>query len=319
MANITIRQLKAFISVAQERSFARAAERLHISPSAVTLAVRDLESEVGLRLFDRSTRSVELTPPAVTFLPVAERILGDLEGALEDLRSLAERQKGSVVVAAAASFINIVLTPAVAQLARRHPGIRVRIIEDTTESLVRRVVSGEVDFGVTTLWRPVTGIDAVQVLRDRLGVMFPSDHPMALSAEPISWSDVVGLPMASLAADAGIRAQIENHPEVGRLLPRPLYEVSNVSALQALVQHGAGVAVVPWMSARRATGGSMNYRPLAAPSVWRELFLIRRERRSLGPAASEMAKSMLAKLRSLEPSEYVRANPSLGEDKLVAP
>lgn len=311
MASVTIRQLKAFIAVAQERSFARAAERLYISASAVTLAVQDLESEIGLRLFDRSTRSVELTPQAVTFLPVVERILGDLEGALEDLRFLAERQKGSVVVAAAASFINIVLTPAVAQLARTHPGIRVRIIEDTTESLVRRVVSGEVDFGVTTLWRPVTGIDAVPILRDRLGVMFPPGHPMARSAEPIAWSDVVGLPMASLAADAGIRAQIENHPDIGRRLPRPLYEVSNVSALQALVQHGAGVAVVPWMSARRASGGSMKYRPLVTPDVWRELFLIRRERRSLGPAATEMVAFMRAKLRALPPSAYVRVDASV--------
>jgi LysR family transcriptional regulator, carnitine catabolism transcriptional activator len=318
MAEVSIRQLRAFVTLARERSFTRAAARLHVSPSAVTIAIRELEAGIGLRLFDRSTRSVEATRPAAAFLPLAERLLGELEHGLDDLRSLAERQKGSVAVAAAASFINYVLAPAVAALARAHPGIAVRVIEDTTESLARRVLEGEVDFGVTTLWRPMDEVDATPLLQDRVGIMLSPRHPLARADGPLDWSVISQFPLASLATGAGIRAQLDNHPKVAKLLQRPLYEVSNVSALQALVVRGVGLAVIPWMSARQASGGTMPYRPLQHPVVWRELFLIRRARRSLTPAALELVRMLIEELRSLDRSKHIRIAPSLSEAALAA-
>lgn len=316
MTNVTLRQLRAFVTVAREHSFSRAAERLHVSPSAVTIAIREFEAEIGLRLFDRSTRSVEVTRPAASFLPAVERLLGELEQSLENLRSLAERQKGSVSVAAAASFIGYVLSPVMAGLAKEYPGIAVRVIEDTTESLARRVLDSDVDFGITSLWRPIDEVDAIPLLRDRLGVMLPPTHPLAQSRAPLNWTALVGLPLASLAVGAGIRSQVDNHPKLAPILQRPLYEASNVSALHALVARGVGVAIIPWTSARQANGEILPFRPLQHPVIWRELFLLRLKRRSLPPAAMELAKRLIEHLKTLPVNQHLRINTSLKPDRL---
>src|ERR1700731_1618803 len=103
MKNVTLKQLRAFVTIAHEKSFTRAAGRLNISQSALTLGIRDLEAELALRLFDRSTRSVQPTTQAEVFLPVAIRLLDELDHAVDDLRAVAGRRKGSAVVSANAS------------------------------------------------------------------------------------------------------------------------------------------------------------------------------------------------------------------------
>src|SRR5262249_8422226 len=135
MLNVSLRQLRVFTLIAREKSFTRAAERLHVSPSALTITIKELESEVGMRLFDRTTRTVDLTPQAVAFLPVAERLLDEIGRALDDLRSVAERKKGLVVVAAAASAIASIIAPAIGVLTNDHPAIPVPLFPATTATL----------------------------------------------------------------------------------------------------------------------------------------------------------------------------------------
>lgn len=303
---VTIRQLRAFVSVAQERSFARAAARLRVTPSAVTIAIRELEAEVGLRLFDRSTRAVDLTAQASAFLPVLERVLDDLDHALDDLRSLAEGKKGSVVVASSAGFINYVLAPSVAEMAATHPGVSVRTIEDTTDSVIRRVVTAEADFGITTLWRPIDKIRAVPLLRDRFGLLLPRDHPLGCQDGPLDWSAIGAAPLVALAPEAGIRTQLDAQPRLKQVLRQPLYDVSSLAALQALVARGAAVAVVPWMATRLSDGSTMTFRPLQGPTIWRELFMILNAQRAMPPAAADLIDRVVSELRRLHPSEHIR-------------
>ena len=143
MRNVTIKQLRAFVMVARERSFTRAAAQLNLSQSALTLQVRELEAEVGLKLLHRSTRSVELTSAGQEFLPLSARLLDELTHALDDLHALARGEKGSVVVVAGASVIALVVAPAIAGLAKSHPGISIRILEDLGDEVTRRVVAAK--------------------------------------------------------------------------------------------------------------------------------------------------------------------------------
>ena len=167
-ANITLKQLRAFTAVAREGSFTRASEKLYVTQSTLTTSIKTLENEIGLRLFDRSTRAVVLTAQGAQFLPAAERMLRDLNESLDDLRLAATRQRGSVVVAAAASFMHYVLSPAVVNMAGSYPGITVRMREETTEGVCRLVLSGEADFGVTTLFEPVSLLDTALILTDAM-------------------------------------------------------------------------------------------------------------------------------------------------------
>src|SRR5688572_365040 len=118
MRHITLKQLRAFLALARHRSFTRAAAQVGVSQSALTLQISDLEAEVGLRLFDRSSRSVTLTPQAADFLPVVARMLEQLDHALDDLQAHARRDRGRVVVTAGASVISVIIAPAIARMAK---------------------------------------------------------------------------------------------------------------------------------------------------------------------------------------------------------
>jgi DNA-binding transcriptional LysR family regulator len=305
---VSLRQLRAFVMVAQQRSFTRAASRLHVSPSALTITIRDMEREVGMRLFDRTTRAVTPTPQALAFKPVAERLLEEFGRALGDLRSFADRRKGFVAVAAASSFIAFIIAPAIASLAKEHPAITVRVVEDTTESLAKRVLDGEVDFGITTLLRPFNGIDARLLLRDRLGVICSDRHALAEDRGWIGLSDIAGAPLISLTAGAGIRDLVEQQPRLAALLPRPVYEVSSISALYSLVARNVGVALVPALTARAAARSGIAFRPLKQPVVFRELFFLCAHGRTLSPAAAALAERVLAEVYELRQDENIKVN-----------
>ncbi len=304
--DLTLRQLRALATVAREQSFVRAAEVLHVSPSAVTTAIRDLERAVGVRLFDRTTRNVSTTRAASVLLPVVERALNDLERAVGDLQQIGSSQSGSVVVAGAISFINTILVPAIRRLASEHPGISVRIAEDITDSVIERVLDGHIDFGITSLWRAVDGLEAVPLLEDRMGVMVALSHPLAKSNAPIHWSQIADLPLAALAPGAGVRAILVNHPKIGQLLQRPLYEASNVFVLKSLVAENVSIAIDTWLSARPFDGRELIFRPLQGPSIWRKLYLVRRAGRSLDPAALRLVTAMVAELKEFRRDRFVR-------------
>jgi DNA-binding transcriptional LysR family regulator len=306
MPNVTLKQLRAFTTIARERSFTRAAVLLGVSQSALTIAVRELETELGLRLLDRSTRSVELTQQAVEFLPAVERVLGELNHSLEDMRTLAERRKGSVVIAAAASFITYVLAPAVAKLARTYPGIAVRLNEETTETVARRVQDGEADFGITTLWRPLDGLDGELLLKDRLGVVSPRGHPLAVHTGNLRWRHLSPYPVVSLSRGAGVRELIDHTKAVAAVLRPPTYEVSSIFVLKALIERSVGIAVLPAFAARAVMTDALVFRPVYQPSVERELFVIRRKARSLTPASLQVARLMMEELELVTADQHIQ-------------
>ena len=296
--NVTLRQLRAFLAVAQERSFTHAAVRLRLTQSALTLSVKTLEAEIGAKLLDRTTRSVVPTMQGERFIAVAERLIEEMERALDDIWAHAERQRGLVVVAATASLISHAFAPALGVLASRHPGISVRIVEEHTAGAARRLLAGEVDFAVTTLPSPDPTLEAVPLLRDRFGLVCPGDHPLARGGDVLGWGVLRDYPLLGLGAESGIRTLIERYAEGELALPRPRYEVSSVSGLQSLVEQGLGVAVMPAFAALPMTRADLVFR-LLTPAVHRIVYLAVRPGRSPTPAASAVVAVLLERLIEL--------------------
>ena len=304
MRNVTLKQLRAFVMIAAERSFTRAAARLHVSQSALTLQIRELEAEIGLRLFDRSTRSVELTAAAASFVPVATRLLDELERSLDDLQSLASREEGSVVVTAGASIISLIVAPAVAQLAKHRPGIAVRLVEDVGEGVARHVIDGAADFGIATFVRPSDVIETSLLLKDRIGVLCTRQHPLARKQGQIAWADLARHPFATLSQGTALRGTLDKHPDIGAALPQPTYEATSISALVALVEQGAGIALLPSLAASPSTGRRLVFRPIQAPAMFRELFFVVQRRRSQTPAARELLMAILNRLEAMRQARH---------------
>lgn len=304
--NITIKQLRAFAAVAREGSFTRAAAKLHVTQSTLTASIKILESEIGCRLFDRSTREVALTAQGEKFLPTTDRLLRELSEALEDLQDTAKGQRGFVVVAAAASFINYVLSPAVVQLAKIHPNIRVRLCDETTAGSCRRVLSSEADFAVTTLFQDVEGLDATLVLTDAYGAVFSTNHPLNESTGPIKWSALNPHTVVKLDRSNGIQALIDMNPKLMRKSQEPVYEVGSMSSLFPLLVRDLGYATLPAMAAQPLINAGLNFRPLQQPVLRRNLYFVKKHGRDLSPAAQALRQSMNDALRQLEHNEHIR-------------
>ncbi|OWT80255.1 MULTISPECIES: LysR family transcriptional regulator [unclassified Achromobacter] len=299
-ANITLKQLRAFAAVAREGSFTRASEKLHVTQSTLTTSVKILEDEIGMRLFDRSTRAVTLTLQGERFLPAAERMLRDLSESLDELRLAATRQRGSAVVAAAASFINYVMSPAVIHLAERYPGITVRMREETTEGVCRQVLSGEADFGVTTLFQPVPSLDTALILRDAYGAVFREGHDLMATAEPIPWSRLSAHTMVALHPSNGIRALVDLHPKIPARHKHPDYEVGSMSSLFPLLARGLGFAALPALAAQPLVAGGLRFKPLAKPVLRRSLYVVKKRGRGLSPSATALLEAMTEAVQRIE-------------------
>ncbi len=296
--NVSLRQFRVFLAVAQERSFTHAAARLRLTQSALTLSIKTLEAEVGVKLLDRTTRSVVPTVQGERFIVVAERLIEEMERAFDDLWAHAERQRGLVVVAATASLISHAFAPALGTLARRHPGISVRIVEEHTAGAARRLLAGEVDFAVTTLPSPDPTLEAVPLLCDQFGLVCPADHPLAGAGDTLGWGVLRDYPTLGLSAKSGIRTLIERHAGGAFVLQRPRYEVSSVSGLQSLVEQGLGVATMPALAAMPMTRADLVFR-LLVPAVHRVVYLARQPGRSPTPAASALMAVLLERLEGL--------------------
>ena len=123
MTGVTLKQVTAFLAVADAGSFTSAAERLKIAQPALSQAVRELEAELGLRLFDRTTRRVELTVAGREFREATARVVGDLDFAIRNARDLASRRRGRIVVAAPPLLAANVLPSAIRDFARDYPDL----------------------------------------------------------------------------------------------------------------------------------------------------------------------------------------------------
>lgn len=200
---------------------------------------------------------------------------------------------------AAASFIALVLAPAATRLADRYPNLELRLIEEGTEQVTRRLLSGEADLGITSLTRPARGLDSTVLLRDVFGVLGRRDTEVMQGDGPIRLSALSCERLVAIGRENGIRAQLDRHRGTAALMARARYEISSVAGVQNLVEQGAGVAVLPSLTAWRAVTSGLGFRPLT-PVIGRELHVLRRPRRELSPAAQEFAHVMQEQLLTLD-------------------
>jgi DNA-binding transcriptional LysR family regulator len=285
--NITLRQLQCFLQVATLGSFTRAAEKMRTKQPALSQQVRDLENELGIRLFDRTTRRVELTEGGAEFRNIAAKVLDDLESAARNAHDLAERKRGRVVVAAPPLLAAAIVPRAIADFRSRYPGIEVRLVDTRTEQIVDYVRSGQVDCGLGTFHAGQEGISSTLLARDSLMLFCASSHALA-RRRVVRWKELDGLPLITLTRDSSIRLLVEVGFEMSQIRLIPAYEVAQITTALAMAEAGLGVAVLP----AYARAGAKTLRIAAAPldiSIVRDIVMITRAGRSIPPGVSAFA------------------------------
>lgn len=297
--NVTLRQLRAFCAVARAGSFTGAAARLHLTQSAVSVLVGELERAFGPRLFDRTTRAVQLTDAGREFLPVAEKMLADLADALARSRDLMDRTRGRVTLAATPLMSSILLPAAIAGFARLHPGIEVVLRDTLAAQVASKVRDGEADFGIGTALRPARELELERLMVDTLMLACPPGHALAAARRGATWRELSGQPFIALARDNSVGQLIAEQLVAQGIEVRMVHEVSYLSTVLGLVEAGLGLAVLPSYvrPAARATGIVM--RPLGRPVVRRETSLLILRGRSLSPAAQSLAEFLKQHVQAL--------------------
>ena len=289
--NVTLRQWQAFVAVADAGNFTRAAQRMRVAQSAISVLVRDLEDDLGIRLFDRTTRRVELTDAGIEFRGNAEKLIADLDHAIRHTHDLVERRRGRITVAAPPFLATALLPTVMAAFYRDFPGVRIVLMDARTDQILARVKSGEADIGVGTFSDEEDGLIRTPLGQDKLMLFCHSTHALAGQRRP-KWSDLKALPLITLTRESTIRSLVDRGFEAAGLSAVPAYEVSQITTALALVEADLGVSVLPTYSLVASRHLQVASHTLSHPVIARDIVVIARDGHSLPPATGEFIKRL---------------------------
>lgn len=283
----TIRHLRAFLGLARHANFTRAAQELHISQPSLTMIIRQLEDIVGASLFDRTTRSVSLTPEGQLLVPSAERLVQDFDFTFKDIMAAATRRRGRIGIAMVHSVATKVLPNVLTEFSAANPGIRTRLREGNSADVRQRVRLNEVDIGFGSKDADEPELEFEFLFRDKLCLLMRNDHPLARRQGSIMWSDLEEYDIIGVTEDTSTRSILSQIPDLPASVRAPRFEVSMNSMLASLLSAGLGVTTASSLSLFGETG-KLVYRPLTEPVMWRSVYIVTRKGRSYLPAASEL-------------------------------
>jgi DNA-binding transcriptional LysR family regulator len=206
--NLTARQLRAFLALAEHRSFTRAAALVHLSQPAFSALIRSLEESLGQRLFDRSTRHVELTVEGLEFEPAARRILAEIEHALAGARDYAARRRGRVSIALLPSLAAGWLPEVLAEFHAAHPGIELEVSDVLSEACTEQVKSGKADFAIAATRADTPELRAEPFCSDEFHLVCPTGHPLAQGRD-LKPRDLSPYPFIHLSRTSSVRQYLE--------------------------------------------------------------------------------------------------------------
>lgn len=282
--NVTLRQLRAFVLVARLGSFTRAAQAMHVTQSALSLLVRELEGAIDTRLFDRTTRAVALTAAGSDFFPRAERVLAELEAALAGVDKLVARERGRVVVAAPLVLSSTYLPPILAAFGAKYPGIEV-VLQDTLPNQVLPLVrGGAADLGIGTFASDEADIQRTLLFSEAMAAAFPVGHAFA-QLQQLTWADVAQEPVLALSRGSVFRDLTEAGFAAAGLMLKPAREANYAGSLIGMVDAGLGIAILPGYAVKLADPARIGWRRVENPLIDREVSLVQRAGVSLSHAA----------------------------------
>jgi DNA-binding transcriptional LysR family regulator len=281
--NLSARQLRAFIALVDERHFTRAAERCHQTQPAFSALIKSLEDAAGVRLFDRTTRRVELTTEGAVFNESAARILGDMDAAMAGLRDHVARRRGRVAVAALPSLAAGWLPGIYADFHASYPGIQLQLHDALLEPCLDMVRRGAVDIAVAACGQDMNGLKIEPLCEDQFYLVCRRDHPLA-NRSSVHLRELKGNAIIQLGRGSSIRQSLSRNPSFARL--DTFLEVDHLATVTGLVAAGLGISLVPAMTLFQFQHPDISIVPLAGQArMKRSLYLIRRGDKTLSSAA----------------------------------
>jgi DNA-binding transcriptional LysR family regulator len=296
---VTIRQLRAFAAVAESASFTAAAGQLSLTQSALSVLVRELESEVGVRLFDRHTRGVSLTEAGREFQPRVHRLLADLSEAVTSIADLGARRKGIVRLVAPQLIASAVLPGVIAAYRKKFPGIDVRLTDALPENVLDGLATGAADLAFGVLPHDES-VKASVFLEDPWLLVCRPDHPLA-ARRKVRWSEIDARTFIGPTRDfrRSLLPQLDARTRE-RMASAPGQDVSYLTTALGLVMAGEGVTAGPSYATRLVRAYGLRMIQLGSPVFTRRVSVYRASRRDPTPAAAAFIDTL---------QEFMRAHP----------
>lgn len=241
-----LRQLRYFVTVADEASFTRAAARLHVAQPGISSQVRQLERELGQSLLERSSRSVRLTQVGEAVLPYARAALAAVDGARTAVAELTGLLRGRVAVGAIPSCAVFDLPGLLAGFHERHGAVEITLSEARSDVLFAGLRSGELDVAVAAYSgsEPPPGIEAQVVADEPLVAAVARTDPLA-QFDAVELAELRDRTFITLPPGPGIRSALDEGCAAAGFRPRIAFEVSDPAMLAELAIRGLGVALLP--------------------------------------------------------------------------
>jgi DNA-binding transcriptional LysR family regulator len=290
-------ELQAFVVTAEKASFRLAAEALCLSAPALSRRVERLEMALGVRLLQRTTRSVELTAVGHEFLLQARAALAGLDEAVQRVSDQVQLRRGRVTVACIPSVATHMLPRVLRAFAVALPEVQVHVMDESASRVLDAVLQGEADFGLSFTGSQESALRFEALTRERYVLAMPRSHRWAARKE-VAWSELAGQRLVSVARDSANRLLLEQATADLPQQPVAWYECNHVAGALALVEVGLGLAVLPQL-ALSAESSQVCGVPMTSPDLWRTLGLLQRRDHVLAPAA-EALRQRLIQLRAVD-------------------
>jgi len=294
--NITFRQFEILVAAAEAGSFSDAAERLSISQPALSEAIRRIETEIGRKLFDRTTRSLNLTPDGRHVAALAREVVRNFRGALDTIAARGSEHHGRISVAALPSVASAVLPSALRNVSAQHPAVRVSIHDVQHERAIALVSDGVADMAVT--FRPAAHDNFVfeEIASDAMHLVCRKDHPLAAKAR-VRWRDIGEHAFIGMTGISSVRRLTDAAFINIEATAAPRYEVEQIPSAVALVEAGLGVTALPALTFPMFRSPDLVMRPLVEPKLLRRIGILQLKGRTPPAAVHALADAVRQHLR----------------------
>ncbi|WP_342618532.1 LysR family transcriptional regulator [Rhodoferax sp. GW822-FHT02A01] len=294
--NTEIGELQAFLAVAQKSSFRAASESLFISQPALSRRIDKLEKDLKCQLLERTTRRVSLTDAGRQFLSHAQAVIDELERAYQGLEARAVARTGKVTIACVPSVANHLLPSVLKDFARTYPSVRVKVIDESAQTVLDSVREGLADFGLSFLGSQEAELDFTAIRAERYVVVVPKEHALA-RRKTVAWRQLEKEPLVSVSSTSGNRLLIDSAFAKTSKRPTIQYEINHVTGAINLVAAGLGIAIIPGLALDAQLHPGLMGVPLVDPAITRTLGLIVRKGDKIHDMARVLADTLSAAIR----------------------
>ena len=245
-----IRQLRAFVAIAESGTFTAAAERVHVTQAAISMQIRQLERETGARLFIRAPRKVMLTEAGEKLLDRAQAILREHDAALQEMAALTGAERGRLRIGSASAMVSGDPLPQILKrLKNDHPGVEASVVSGTSEELVQGLLAGEIDAAFVSLPVEARGIQTELLNEDYLVAIASPQHKLA-KQKVVSPYALANEKLILGERGGNTRRLIDQFFAHAGVTPKIAMELSRLAAIKRMVEEDMGLGIVPLQSVR---------------------------------------------------------------------